>query len=68
MSHFERERRERNQTQNTERTEIEQRKNKETRRICSLIIGRQIRQIRHLKKGNLFALDILIYLSSFQMF
>jgi hypothetical protein len=38
--------------ENTERTEIEQRKNKETRRIFSLIISRQIRQIRHLKKGK----------------
>jgi hypothetical protein len=31
-------------------------------------VSKQSGQIGHLKKGNLFALDFLIYLSSFQMF
>jgi hypothetical protein len=38
--------------QNTERTETEQRKNKETRCIYSLIISRQRGQKRHLKKSG----------------
>jgi hypothetical protein len=39
------------------KTEKEQRKNKETRRICSLTISRQIRQIGHPKKREF----ILVY-------
>jgi hypothetical protein len=35
-----------------DKAETKQRKNKETRRICSLIISRRIRQVRHLKRAE----------------
>jgi hypothetical protein len=55
-----RERRNRDAGQSREKAEIEQRKNKERTKKSG--------RIQRLKKGNLFALDFLISISSFQMF